>query len=465
MKTAVFGRQVRHVAMALLLVGCGPGGLPNEAMDAQMTGCTKDTDCKDDRVCNAGVCTAPMASDMADAAADAAVPDGSGDMAVADGSLTPSDAAVALDLSVPPDLAPSPDLHSLKTLSFAAPKLMAAGGGAQVIALGDLHGNGKLDVVTASSASPGYVFVLVNTGGGTFAYPVKYTGEARPAAIALGDLNSDGKVDVVATNVDPNTGADDTISVFLGHGDGTLAPPLNSAAGILIQNSAVALGDFNEDHKLDVVTSGQHGEGLLLGNGDGTLAAPANNYIESGAPILVADYDGDHHLDLAGTFSNVLRLDYGTGTGAFDPTNGGHAYATPWMMVNAMVAADFNHDGHVDIAGLAGASSMSCVLGPNFAKTMPTMSSLPAAASGLAIADFNLDGAMDIASVSGTASTGTVGILLGNGDGTFAPYVSIDVDASAVAIAAGDVDRDGKPDILTVSGALSELAVLLNTSQ
>lgn len=85
-------------------------------------------------------------------------------------------------------------------------------------------------------------------------------------AVALGDVNGDGKADLVAVN-----NVDDTVSVLLGNGDGSFQPARQIPS--LHYPLDVAVGDFDGDGKLDLLLAGNAGDTgrWMRGHGDGTL--------------------------------------------------------------------------------------------------------------------------------------------------------------------------------------------------
>jgi hypothetical protein len=150
------------------------------------------------------------------------------------------------------------------------------------VAVGDVNGDGKPDIVVANSGvdlSGDSVSVLLNNGSGTFAAAQAYTVGGAPTGVAVGDFNRDGKPDIVTAN------ANSTMSVLLNNGNGTFGTAESYAIGG--PANSVAVGDFNQDGFLDVVTTGAEMD-LLQNNGNGTFGAyqkvgPAGSDVVAGA--------------------------------------------------------------------------------------------------------------------------------------------------------------------------------------
>jgi uncharacterized protein (DUF2141 family) len=183
------------------------------------------------------------------------------------------------------------------------------------VAVGDLNGDGQLDLVTANiggdpNGNPtpaGTISVLLGSGGGTFsAATTNPTGSLLAFSVAIGDLNGDGKLDLAVANYgDPVSGSPGgTISVFLGNGNGTFsAATLYSTQTHLSGAQSVAIGDLNGDGKLDLaVADASNLVPILLGNGDGTfnVQTPLTfSGLNNNGSIAIADVNGDGLLDLA----------------------------------------------------------------------------------------------------------------------------------------------------------------------
>jgi len=324
---------------------------------------------------------------------------------------------------------------------------------------GDLTGDGKPEIVSFN-CSANTVTVYVNQGDGTFATGVYYNNNSDQYQSvydgAIADLNGDGKNDVVAIN---NDAAD--VSIFLGHGDGSLSvKPSSYAIGGFAWNRPL-IADFNGDGLPDVVESDdQYNLVYLQGYGDGSFrAAPTyglpNSFDQSAYTFSVAtgDFNGDGIPDVvAGQVgddaSTGVAVYLGKGDGTFYP---GDSYGTSANM-SYVAVADFNGDGKLDIAAIDRVNNLVQIFLGNgdgsfsIGAAYPTSSQSNSAAQNLVVGDFNKDGKADIAVAN--ANTGDVGVLLGRGDGTFASTVSYPFPGyAALSISAADLNGDGYLDL------------------
>jgi hypothetical protein len=205
--------------------------------------------------------------------------------------------------------------------TFGAAQKFPVGSYPQSVAVGDFNGDGKLDLAVANTGPRPFtdssVSVLLGNGDGSFQAAQKFPVGSYPQSVAVGDFNGDGRLDLAVAS-------GNVVSVLLGKGDGTFQAAQNFPAGS--SPSSVAVGDVNGDGVPDlVVTSGTQlsdfitASGtvrVLLGKGDGTFRAfPAGHvsyvpgdFVNS---VAVGDFNGDGWLDVvtanatldAGTFN------------------------------------------------------------------------------------------------------------------------------------------------------------------
>lgn len=336
--------------------------------------------------------------------------------------------------------------------SFTSASDYIAGLSPNSVAVGDFNGDGNPDLVVGDQKdSSNKISVLLGTANGIFGNANSYTVGTTPASVAVGDFNKDGKLDLVAANRNSNS-----ISVLLGNGDGTFQSAMNYATGTA--PTSVVVGDFNNDGKLDLAVSGG-GVAVLLGNGDGSFQTVVSYAVGTGyRSIIVGDFNLDGKQDLAAATGNGVSVLLGVGDGTFQsPFNYGSGSSV------AITSGDFNADGKLDLAIVDNLhSSMGILLGNgNGTFQQMTSSLLKNAPTDVKAADFDGDGNLDLV-ITGIFLHDNVNVLLGRGDGTFKSNTGYVDSVGGTSVAVGDFNHDGRSDIAaTVNGKVS---ALLNTT-
>ena len=385
--------------------------------------------------------------------------------------------------------------------TFAAPPLYSVAGsevgqtGFYSMATGDFNGDGIPDVAVVGFACANgegnpanSVAVYLGNGDGTFKPPVYYAAGPCPYEVVVGRVrDNSGPQDLVIVDYD-------AVSVLLGNGDGTFQAPVTVASFPNNSATAAAIGDFNGDGKPDLAIAVYGGSGtttgaadtlaIALGNGDGTFQPPAFYQSSINAyNVAVGDFNNDGKLDALIRTPDGLFLSLGNGDGTFMP---GYLvwsepitfYVTLLDGLNSFTVADFNGDGNLDIAANVNGARVDVLLGTGtgtfIPAPMPTyLINQHQTGNGLgeiAATSLGNNGKLDL--VVNTGYGGTLAVLRGNGDGTFqSPVLYPLPEADDEGLIVADVNRDGYPDIVTgtaegslgISGAgFNYLTVLLN---
>jgi hypothetical protein len=285
-----------------------------------------------------------------------------------------------------------------------------------------------------------------------------------PVAMVSADFNGDGKADLATANNDS-----DDVSVLHGLGDGTF---LDSGASfqVGVAPSAIAVGDFNGDGKPDIVTADEIDNTVSVLLNQGTVFGSALTADTGSSPegIAVGDFNGDGKLDVATAddFDDTVTILLGVGDGTFSP---GHAIAVGAAPVG-LVAVDLNGDGKLDLVvtnssgGPDAIGTVTVLKGTgdgSFAAEPEIVSASFSFPTAIVSADFNGDGKPDLAVAN--QDNDTVTLLIGDGTGvTF----QILTPSPAVAglpwgIIAADFDGDGKMDIATSGNFDDKVSVLI----
>jgi hypothetical protein len=400
-------------------------------------------------------------------------------------------------------------------LNFAPAMAYGSGGfGAQSIAVADVNGDGKPDLMLANYCATTFsdcsngasLGVLLGNGDGTFQTVVPYSsGGIEAYSIAVADVNGDGKPDILVLNWCANSTCEtgSSVSVLLGNGDGTFQTAMTYNSGGFNARSIV-VADVNGDGKPDLLianlvannNTNYSAVNVLLGNGDGTfqIAVPYNSGGNTSTSVAVADVNGDGKPDLLvanlcvssnDCTSGSVGVLLGNGDGTFQTAV---PYSSGGYGAYSVAVADVNGDGKPDLlvanlctTGDDGCTNTNGVLGVLIGNGDGTFQTpLRYYAGGLwsysvAVADVNGDGKPDLIvadwCADSTCANGLAGVLLGNGDGTFQTVVTYNSGGQETqSVAVADVNGDGKPDLLVANFCANSTCsngtagVLINTS-
>jgi hypothetical protein len=336
----------------------------------------------------------------------------------------------------------------------------------QYIAIDDLNHDNQTDIVIVDSTNS-KIHILPGYGNGTFSNFTTFISDYQtlPFAAAIDDLKNDSKSYIAVVNYGTND-----VLVLSGYSSLNSVDPMEFSVGHDSHPTSVALGDFNNDQFLDIVITNLAFDsiGVLIGYGNGSFETEISYSMESGsAPecVCTGDFNNDNRTDIAvaNYGSSTVGVLLGFGNGSFGTLS---TYSTGFESLPIFVTTgDFNNDQALDIvAANFRIDSVAVFLGYGNGSFAPAVNYSTGTGSdpiAIFVADFNKDNQSDLAVAN--SENGNVGILFGNGDGSFQTVItySTGFQSNPDSIVAGDLNNDNWLDIILADSTSDNIAILL----
>jgi RHS repeat-associated protein len=258
--------------------------------------------------------------------------------------------------------------------------------GAADVRLGDMNGDGKLDLVYTGGSS---VSVFIGSGNGTFASPTTYPVHGSGNSATLAFINGDGRLDIAVADGFPPGADQATVGILLNTGAGFATEVTYRIGDTYAVTNNVVVADLNGDGVPDLAVSNINcgfngGDALvLMGTGGGAFAPAVSLADGCTADVAVADVNGDGILDIISSnpsgfynATNEVRVYLGNGGGTFGAAL---HYATNATDAPAfLLGVDLNRDGKPDVI-TANRSSFTTLLNSTVGTFVPIGGPLTAA--------------------------------------------------------------------------------------
>lgn len=343
------------------------------------------------------------------------------------------------------------------------------------VALGDFNNDNLLDLVaTFADSNLGSVAVFLGNNDGTLSNPIIYNSSINiyPISTATGHFNTDNRLDIVILSMEAGY---ETIRILLGNGDGTFSNKMTSLIYSYLQPKFVVVGDFNNDSRLDLVIANSLNSislsssiGIFLGNGDGTFSDQmtfSTGYYALTQSVAVGDFNNDNRLDVvvANPWNNNIGIFLGLGNGSFSSQK---THSTGIRSYPVFVTVfSFNRDNRLDILVVNQDTNTIIIFLGNGDATFPNQLSYSTGdgfvPSSIALDDFNRDSVMDIALIN--SGNKNVGVRLGIINIHFASDITFSTGSSpdTSSVVVSDFNNDKRLDIVVANRITNDVAIYL----
>lgn len=307
------------------------------------------------------------------------------------------------------------------------------------------------------------------TNQGRFAFKQSLFPDWLVNTMAIGDVNNDGIPDVLAAGQTTMVASEQGLLLRAGLPDGTLAAETRLDLGALAgcQLGSLAIGDVNDDGRPDVVVGGLNcGTLVLAQTATGTLVTSQYMAQAFGDKLRIVDVDGDGRLDLVMSvaFRNQVEV-WRQGIGGLLELNSSNDLGGSW--VKDFKVGDIDGDGRIDIV-----AAISGGLGQDVAVMRQTADGGFAApeilstenvwgARAVALGDLNGDGRIDIVATTGGNSPTYLAVYYQAAGGTLGPLTRVPSFDIPFAVQVADIDGDGRADIVVSHEGWAAVGVYL----
>ncbi len=332
---------------------------------------------------------------------------------------------------------------------------------------------GVLNAITKdSSLLPGALTVIgpgIQEGSGGVSTATGAVGQL-PIGIAVGDFNGDGNLDASTANYGPTGG--DSVSVLLGTGTGAFSSTTTLALPAGTNPFDIATGKFDGSNNLSIVTGNFNGQSVsvLIGNGDGTFKAPLTlpakdsaNGLHKIQSVTTGDVNTDNNLDIvAASGDGTYTVFLGNGNGTFQALPSKSALTAILGVEIANVDTGTGPKPALIVSAYA-AEKIGVLPGNGDGTFKDPIFTLVNGVNNqfLATGDFNKDNKIDVA--TSNTNSNNVSVLLGNGNGTFSLATTFAVGTKPEGIAVADIDKDGNLDLAVANLGSNTGSILLGT--